>query len=80
MSRTPLVGAPLLAAALLMPGCAAKGVDTGVVERYARALEGEIRRSPADWLWVHRKWKYGRPRAAAAPSPGGEAGVARNGH
>jgi KDO2-lipid IV(A) lauroyltransferase len=61
-----------------------KGVDTGVVERYARALEGEIRRSPADWLWVHRKWKYGRPRdaagAAATPSPGGEAGVARNRH
>jgi KDO2-lipid IV(A) lauroyltransferase len=61
-----------------------KGLDTGVVERYARALEGEIRRSPADWLWVHRKWKYGRPRAAAGaaatPSPGGEAGVARNSH
>ena len=32
-----------------------------IVERYARMLEQEIRRSPADWLWLHRKWKYGKP-------------------
>jgi Kdo2-lipid IVA lauroyltransferase/acyltransferase len=32
-----------------------------IVERYARALEEEIRRSPADWLWLHRKWKYRKP-------------------
>ena len=34
--------------------------DSGpeIVERYARMLEQEIRRSPADWLWLHRKWKY----------------------
>ena len=32
-----------------------------VVERYARRLESEIRASPADWLWVHNKWKYPRP-------------------
>jgi KDO2-lipid IV(A) lauroyltransferase len=32
-----------------------------IVERYARALEAEIRQSPPDWLWVHRKWKYGKP-------------------
>ena len=31
-----------------------------IIERYARALEAEIRTSPADWLWVHRKWKYPR--------------------
>jgi KDO2-lipid IV(A) lauroyltransferase len=48
-----------------------KGADTGLVERYARALEIEIRRSPADWLWVHRKWKYDRPRDPAAPADGG---------
>jgi KDO2-lipid IV(A) lauroyltransferase len=42
-----------------------KGADTEVVERYVRALEREIRRSPADWLWIHRKWKY--PRPAQAP-------------
>ena len=34
---------------------------TQVIERYARALEGEIRASPADWLWIHRKWKYSKP-------------------
>jgi len=37
--------------------------DSGpeIVERYARTLEEEIRRSPADWLWLHRKWKYRKP-------------------
>lgn len=34
---------------------------TQVVERYARALENEIRESPADWLWIHRRWKYPKP-------------------
>jgi len=35
-----------------------------IIERYARALEAEIRASPADWLWIHRKWKYGKPAGA----------------
>ena len=35
-----------------------RGADTQVIERYVRALEAEIRASPADWLWIHRKWKY----------------------
>lgn len=39
------------------------GPSTGVIEAYARALETEIRASPADWLWVHRKWKYAPPAA-----------------
>jgi KDO2-lipid IV(A) lauroyltransferase len=34
---------------------------TEVTERYVRALEAEIRSSPADWLWIHRKWKYPKP-------------------
>jgi KDO2-lipid IV(A) lauroyltransferase len=33
-----------------------RGFD--IVERYAQALEREIRASPADWLWVHNRWKY----------------------
>jgi Kdo2-lipid IVA lauroyltransferase/acyltransferase len=32
-----------------------------IVEAYARKLEEEIRKSPADWLWVHNKWKYPKP-------------------
>jgi len=32
-----------------------------IIERYARVLEAEIRASPADWLWIHRKWKYAKP-------------------
>ena len=35
-----------------------------IVDRYAGALEREIRRSPADWLWIHRKWKYRRAQAS----------------
>jgi KDO2-lipid IV(A) lauroyltransferase len=31
-----------------------------IAERYARALEATIRARPADWLWIHNKWKYGR--------------------
>jgi KDO2-lipid IV(A) lauroyltransferase len=40
-----------------------RGNEAGVeiIERYARALEAEIRASPADWLWVERKWKYAKP-------------------
>jgi KDO2-lipid IV(A) lauroyltransferase len=40
--------------------------DLQVVERYARRLEMEIRENPADWLWVHNKWKYPRPVEASA--------------
>jgi Kdo2-lipid IVA lauroyltransferase/acyltransferase len=40
------------------------GADADVVERYARSLEEDIRASPADWLWLQKKWKYAR-----APAP-----------
>jgi KDO2-lipid IV(A) lauroyltransferase len=41
--------------------------DSGplIAERYARALEATIRAHPADWLWLHKKWKYARPDATA---------------
>src|SRR5690348_7596088 len=32
-----------------------------VMELYARKLEEEIRANPADWLWIHNKWKYPKP-------------------
>ncbi|MCC7328432.1 MAG: hypothetical protein IT521_16665 [Burkholderiales bacterium] len=35
--------------------------ESEIVERYARMLEEEIRRSPEDWLWLNRKWKYKKP-------------------
>jgi KDO2-lipid IV(A) lauroyltransferase len=35
-----------------------------ITEAYARKLEAEIQASPADWLWVHNKWKY--PRSTEA--------------
>ena len=35
--------------------------DVLVVARYARALEREIIDSPADWLWLQKKWKYSKP-------------------
>ncbi|TMG81564.1 MAG: hypothetical protein E6H78_16605, partial [Betaproteobacteria bacterium] len=38
-----------------------RGEDTWITELYARKLEEEIRSSPADWLWVHNKWKYPKP-------------------
>jgi KDO2-lipid IV(A) lauroyltransferase len=39
----------------------ARVADHAIVERYVRLLEAEILRSPADWLWIHRKWKYAKP-------------------
>jgi Kdo2-lipid IVA lauroyltransferase/acyltransferase len=35
--------------------------DLPVMELYARRLEEEIRANPADWLWIHNKWKYPKP-------------------
>ncbi len=34
-----------------------------VSERYARSLEQDIRDSPADWLWLQKKWKYTKASA-----------------
>jgi KDO2-lipid IV(A) lauroyltransferase len=39
----------------------AKAGTHDIVEAYVRLLEAEIRESPADWLWIHRKWKYPKP-------------------
>ena len=39
-------------------------VDLPVMELYARRLEEEIRAHPADWLWIHNKWKYPKPAQA----------------
>jgi Kdo2-lipid IVA lauroyltransferase/acyltransferase len=37
------------------------GGKHSVVEHYVHLLEAEILQSPADWLWIHRKWKYAKP-------------------
>ena len=37
--------------------------DAVIVERYARCLERAIIDSPADWLWLQKKWKYAKPVA-----------------
>jgi Kdo2-lipid IVA lauroyltransferase/acyltransferase len=42
-----------------------EGAGHVVAERYARGLEATVREHPADWLWVHNKWKYPRPVAQA---------------
>jgi len=40
-----------------------------ITERYARAVERQVRAAPADWLWSHRRWKLPPPDAAAALKP-----------
>jgi len=40
--------------------------DVQIVERYARNLERDVRESPADWLWLQKKWKIKREPAPAA--------------
>ena len=32
-----------------------------VTERYARACEVDVLRSPADWLWSYRRWRLKKP-------------------
>jgi KDO2-lipid IV(A) lauroyltransferase len=32
-----------------------------ITERYARAVEKQVRAAPADWLWSHRRWKLPPP-------------------
>ena len=32
-----------------------------LTDRYARACEADVRRSPADWLWTYRRWRYPKP-------------------
>ena len=32
-----------------------------ITERYARACEADVLRSPADWLWSYRRWRIKKP-------------------
>jgi KDO2-lipid IV(A) lauroyltransferase len=48
--------------------------DVQIVERFARNLERDIRDSPADWLWLQKKWKIRPPGAGARES---ETAIAR---
>jgi KDO2-lipid IV(A) lauroyltransferase len=37
-----------------------------ITERYARAVERQVRAAPADWLWSHRRWKLPPPAQTVA--------------
>ena len=43
-----------------------RGADTQLIEHCVRALEAEIRTSPADCPWIHRKWKSPKLERAAS--------------
>jgi KDO2-lipid IV(A) lauroyltransferase len=32
-----------------------------ITQRYARLCESEVLRSPADWLWTYRRWRFAKP-------------------
>jgi KDO2-lipid IV(A) lauroyltransferase len=36
-----------------------------------RAFEAAVRRDPANWFWVHRRWKPANSSAGVPPPPGG---------
>jgi Kdo2-lipid IVA lauroyltransferase/acyltransferase len=43
-------------------------VEPGALtERYARLVEAQIRESPEDWTWSHRRWKLRRPVYGVEP-------------
>ena len=35
-----------------------------ITERFARRLEQQIRKTPEDWLWLHRRWRDRRAERA----------------
>jgi len=35
--------------------------DNSLLEAYIRAVETQVRADPANWLWLHRRWKHKRP-------------------
>jgi len=41
--------------------------------RYAALIEAQIRASPADWTWIHRRWKGERPTDAPLVTTGAPA-------
>jgi Kdo2-lipid IVA lauroyltransferase/acyltransferase len=45
--------------------------DGEITERFARRLEQQIRKSPDDWLWLHRRWRDRRAERGefAPPAP-----------
>ena len=47
-------------------GAAGERAPAGeITERYARAVERQVRAAPADWLWSHRRWKLPAPAEPA---------------
>ena len=38
-----------------------------VTERYARACEVDVLKSPADWLWSYRRWRLKKPLYGGGP-------------
>jgi len=42
----------------------ADGEDSPIMEGFARRLELAVLESPADWLWVQKRWKYPKPADA----------------
>jgi KDO2-lipid IV(A) lauroyltransferase len=44
-----------------------EGLDPpAFTQRYAALVEAQIRASPADWTWLHRRWKSARPAGDTA--------------
>jgi KDO2-lipid IV(A) lauroyltransferase len=54
-----------------LPICAAgERLDPAVfTARYAGFVEAMIRENPADWTWIHRRWKAAPPEGSGAQPP-----------
>lgn len=40
--------------------------ENGITEAYVQLIEEGIRRSPADYLWSHKRWKHKPPESVSA--------------
>jgi KDO2-lipid IV(A) lauroyltransferase len=53
-----------------MPSGPAEGVIRAGIEQFAAHLERHIRKDPAQWLWMHKRWKHSASRRALILSDG----------
>jgi KDO2-lipid IV(A) lauroyltransferase len=51
-----------------------------IMKRFSRRLEQAVLEAPADWLWIQKRWKYGRPaqprESSERATPEGDRGEA----